>query len=227
MDAMLHRPVCILSSSDSRRLTTIADMNKIIRSAYGSQTEYMELTQDALAAWKTWNDELAAGKTVPPGMTPVDRVFLNTGHLMLADGDTLPPFELASIENANAMGLEGTQLITTDPAHIEIAIKKGFASAIDPFRRKDRSKTILGVLETTGGIAIADKACQFALHKAKTLGVQFVLDSLAGSMESLCYEGNQVIGIRTKDGIIHPAAMTILACGGWTPSLLPSLDCLC
>lgn len=43
------------------------DINKIIRSAYGSQTEYQTLSTEAIASWQAWNNELATGTTVPPG----------------------------------------------------------------------------------------------------------------------------------------------------------------
>src|SRR5687768_5250444 len=52
-----------------------ADINKIVRSAYGAQTEYQMLSVEAIAGWKQWNQELAAGTTTPPGLGRSDRVF--------------------------------------------------------------------------------------------------------------------------------------------------------
>ncbi|KAL2815808.1 FAD dependent oxidoreductase [Aspergillus cavernicola] len=209
-----------------------ADINKIIRSGYGAQTVYQDLTVESITGWESWNEDLASGQDLPPGMTTRDRVFVNNGHLVLTDQDTLPPFELATIANMEAAGYRDTQLTTTDPRHQEIATAKGLGDAIDPFRRKTAGKSNVGVLDTTGGFVVADKACRLCLHKAYRLGVTFVLDPVAGAFESLYYgpgsgSSIKVIGIKTKDGQIHHAAMNIIACGGWTPSLIPQLDDLC
>jgi sarcosine oxidase/L-pipecolate oxidase len=129
-----------------------------------------------------------------------------------------------------AAGYMGTQLVTTDPAHLEIATQKGLAFAMDPFQLKAKAKNNVGILDTTGGVAVAEKACRFALHKARSLGVKFILDPKAGTLQSLCHEtssSRKVTGIKTADGKTHLATATILACGGWTPSLIPALDGLC
>ncbi|KAF2099926.1 FAD dependent oxidoreductase [Rhizodiscina lignyota] len=206
-----------------------ADFNKIIRAAYGPQTEYQQLTLEAISEWNAWNSELASSKSVPPGMNSTDRVFVNCGELSLLDADELPAFELATISGMDAAGHKDTQFSTTDPSHLAMAEKKGFGFAMDPFKRVDRGKKNVGVLDSTGGMAVADKACRFALHKARTLGVHTVLDPVRGALESLCYDesGKTVTGIKTRDGIVHQAALTVLACGGWTPSILPELDGLC
>ncbi|KAK2758871.1 sarcosine oxidase [Colletotrichum kahawae] len=205
-----------------------SDMNKIIRSAYGSQTEYQGLTIEALEGWSAWNEELATGKTLPPGLTTTDRVFVNNGNLSASDSASLPQFEQDTVDNMEAAGHKNTQLITISPTHQKIAEEKGFAFGMDPFRRLKRGMKAAGVLDTTGGMAVADKACRFALHKAASQGVNFILDPEAGALESLVYaDNNKVAGIKTRDGKAHAAKLTILACGGWTPSLLPSMDGLC
>ncbi|KAI3530286.1 hypothetical protein CSPX01_14942 [Colletotrichum filicis] len=215
------------SSAAGRRLMDDPDMNKIIRSAYGAQTEYQGLTIEALEGWTAWNEELASGKTVPPGLTTNDRVFVNNGNLSLSDSATLPQFEQDTVDNMEAAGHRNTQLITIDEKHQKIAAEKGWSFGMDPFRRLQRGLNAAGVLDTTGGMAVADKACRLALHKAGSQGVKFVLDSQAGALVSLIYEGKKVVGINTRDGKEHYAKLTILACGGWTPSLLPAMDGLC
>ena len=205
-----------------------ADLNKIIRSAYGEQTEYQDLSTEAIKSWKTWNEELSSGECVPDGMGTTDEVFINNGHLTLTDGDELPAFEKATIKNMEKAGFEDSQLITTDALQVETMKNKGFEYAIDPFEQKLRGKGYLGVLDTTGGIAVADKACRFALHKAKQLGVQFVLHQVAGRFQAFCYdELGAVVGIRMKDGRKYLGSKIIMACGGWTPSIIPQLDGVC
>ncbi|OAP65606.1 hypothetical protein AYL99_01578 [Fonsecaea erecta] len=205
-----------------------ADMNKIIRSAYGEQTEYQDLSGEAIECWKAWNKEISTGICVPDGMTKADKVFINNGHLSLTDRDELPEFEKATIRNMERAGFSDTQLITTDSRHQKIANDSGFGSAMDPFGRKSKAKGYLGVLDTTGGIAIADKACRFALHKAKQMGVAFVLHPESGHFKGFCYDSRgKVIGISMRDGQEHLASRVVMACGGWTPSLMPELDGIC
>ncbi|EXJ84095.1 hypothetical protein A1O3_04762 [Capronia epimyces CBS 606.96] len=229
-----------------------ADTNKIFRSAYGAQTEYQDLSIEATTAWKQWNAEIAAGN-VPAGMSRTDAVFLNHGHLSLTDQPTLPPFEAATVRNMNAAaGQADSQLITHDPTHVQLAHEKGFGHAIDPFGgRQRRGQPYLGVLDTTGGTVLADKACCFALHKAKFLGVRTVFGPESGALDSFIYSSTSksastsaptspstspssphtdtdtVVGIRTRDGKSHLSEVVIMACGGWTPSLLPELDSVC
>lgn len=183
---------------------------------------------EAIDGWKDWNEEIAFGNDLPPGMTQSDRIFHNCVNLSFTDSDKLHPFDLATIQSMEENGHRDTQLITTDPRHIELAESKGQAGAIDPFYRKKRGKSNLGVLDSSGGVAIADKACRFALHKARRLGVKFILDSKSGAFDTLISSSSgKVEGIETKDGNSHLAELTIMACGGWTPTLLPQLDDLC
>lgn len=203
-------------------------MNKIIRSAYGSQIEYQDLSKEAIEWWSAWNEEIKAGKNLPPGLSPNDRVYINNGTLAFTDKDELPSFELETIRNMVAAGLGGTQLITMNPEHVKDAQSRGLGYGIDPFRREERNKGNVGVLDTTGGVVIADKACRFILHKARALGVKFVFDANAGAFESYWYGNDgKVIGVSMSDGKKHPAKKIVMACGGWTPSLVPELDGLC
>ncbi|KAJ0104039.1 FAD dependent oxidoreductase [Diaporthe amygdali] len=202
-------------------------MNKIIRTAYGSQAEYSDLTVKALQEWNAWNDEIATGHDLPPGMTKADRVFINNSHLTLSDEAELPEFERHSVVNTARDGQEPTQLVTNDPNDEALAVAKGRKYCMDPFRRAQRGLNNVGLLDTIGGTAIADKACRFALYKSQRLGVKSILGAEAGCLETFAYDGGHVAGIKTRDGNLHTAKLIILACGGWTPSLLPQLDGLC
>ncbi|UKZ80292.1 hypothetical protein TrVFT333_008049 [Trichoderma virens FT-333] len=214
-----------------------SDINKIIRSAYGPQTEYQDLSTEALSAWAAWNAEFKDfndGKqggdeaSLASKITTTDQLFIQNGYLNCSDSTILPDFEIATIENMERVGLYGTQLINNKETDIQLASHKGLQSSLQPF-----SKDVLGVLDTTGGHALADKACLFALHKAKKLGVRFILDPTSGLFTSFTYNPvsdsatKHITGITTADGKSHVAALVFICCGGWTPSLLPSLDSLC
>ncbi|KAF9874438.1 hypothetical protein CkaCkLH20_08001 [Colletotrichum karsti] len=198
-----------------------ADINKIIRSAYGTQKIYQDLSFEAIKGWNAWTRELRrGGDAVPPGMNTDDDLWINNGDLSCTDDAVLPEFEKSTIETMHRAGYQDTQLVNDNPDHLRMAAERGLASMMQPF-----SKKLLGVLDSTGGITLADKACRFALHKAKRLGVRAILEPLAGKVVSLIETPNsQISGIRTADGKSHEAALTIVACGGWTPSLIPSLD---
>jgi sarcosine oxidase / L-pipecolate oxidase len=203
-------------------------MNKIIRSAYGSQVEYQDLSKEAIEWWTAWNDEIKAGKDLAPGLSTGDRVYINNGTLCFTDQLELAPFEVETIRNMEAAGLGDTQLVTMKSEDTAAAERRGLGYAMDPFRRHARGKPNVGVLDTTGGVVVADKACRFALHKARKLGVKFIFHPQAGAFESYWRdEQGKVVGVKTQNGKKHPAKKVVMACGGWTPTLVPELDGLC
>jgi sarcosine oxidase/L-pipecolate oxidase len=200
------------------------DLNKIIRAAYGSQFEYQTLALDAISKWKSWNEEIKAGKTVPPGFSTNDKLFVNNGVVTMTSGLALDKFEQDTIKNMTKVGLRGTQVNLHEPEDVARARAKGFGFAVDAFDVKDKCS----ILDTQSGFVYASKACHFALHKAQKLGVKLVLGGSAGTFTKLLQDGDsRITGVQTADGTSHPAALTIMACGGWTPSLLPQLDNLC
>ncbi|KAF9879324.1 phospholipase c [Colletotrichum karsti] len=201
-----------------------ADVNKIIRAAYGSQLEYQTLALDAIAKWKSWNEEIKTGKTLPPGFSRNDTLFVNNGTVTMTSGLTLDRFEEDTIQNMDKVGLRETQINLHNPEHVERAVAKGFGFAVDAFDIKNDSS----ILDTQSGFVYADKACRFALHKAETLGVKTVLGGPGGTFSAFLENSeSRVTGVKTADGRTHPAELTIMACGGWTPSLLTQLDNLC
>ncbi len=202
-------------------------MNKIMRASYGSQVEYQNLALESIDEFTRWNEEIRSGKSVPPGFNKSDAVFCNNGNLTMNDDESLTQFDIDTMKNMTAVGLAKSQIVLTNPAHVEEAEKQGYGFAINPFRRLSAEN--FGLLDTQGGMVYADRACRFALHQAEQMGVKLLLDAKQGALSRLLYasDSNQVIGVQTVDGTLHHAALTIMACGGWTPSLVPELDGLC
>ncbi|KAL3431908.1 FAD dependent oxidoreductase [Aspergillus tetrazonus] len=193
-----------LYSYDKGCDTASADNTKIIRAAYGSQIE--------------------SGKIVPPGFTLEDVLFVNNGNLTLTSSETLPEFEKRTIKNMTEVGLADTQIVLTNSSDVKRATANGFGFAINPLNRKQS----FGLLDIQGGFVYADNACRFALQKAQSIGARFVLGGSEGTLSKLLYDAtSRVIGVQTADGESHLAELTIMACGGWTPSLVPKLDGLC
>lgn len=155
-----------------------------------------------------------------------DRIYVNCGNYHI--GDEGPnPFEQRSIENLTKAGLGHTQYLFSDNKEVERAISDGRGYAIDPFHLAADGKGYQGYFDAVGGFVYADKACRYALHLAKELGVDFVLDGQKGRFERFYEQDGTVQGIVTADGAIHKATLTIVACGGWSSSILPELDGLC
>lgn len=224
-DAMRHQLVSSNSPLGSCKTDQI-DCNKIIRAAYGDEVWYQNLTLEAIQAWTAWNGSLEKGKQLPPGMTTKDRIYVNCGNYHI--GDEGPnPFEQRSIENLVKAGLGHTQYLLGDPKEAERARSDGFGYAVDPFHIAKDGK-YEGYLDAVGGFVYADKACRYALHLAQGLGVKFILDEQKGLFERFSEQPDGTVeGIITADGITHKSALTIVACGGWSPNVLPELDGLC
>jgi sarcosine oxidase / L-pipecolate oxidase len=206
-----------------------ADINKIFRCAYGSQKEYMRLSLESREEWLRWNEELASGdkEDIPKGMRKGEKVFIANGNLSLTDERELPTFEIETVKGMEEAGWEGTQLVTMQESDTKLAAEKGMAWAIDPFLRRERRQPYLGVLDTLGGTTVADRACRLALHKVQSAGVKIVFGKEKGTFVNFMQEDGMVVGLRTRDGNTHTADRVIMACGGWTPSLVPSLDDVC
>ncbi|KZF23931.1 FAD dependent oxidoreductase [Xylona heveae TC161] len=207
-----------------------ADINKIFRSAYGSQTVYQDMSLEATNDWNAWNAELASMARPPPGLTNHDELFVKNGNVSITDQSSLPDFELQSYNNISAAGLRNNQVILTNDEDVQRAKLSGYGYAVDPFGRKARGHSFVGLLDMGGGFMRAAKACRFALHKARQSGVNFILSPKGGRFESYVYaatDPTQVTGVRTADGNVHNSALTIVAAGGWTPTLVPELDGLC
>lgn len=205
---------------------TVIDCNKIIRAAYGDETWYQNLTLNAIQQWNNWNQSLAQGQKLPPGMTKKDRIYVDCGNYHI--GDEGPnPFEQRSIANLTKVGLGHTQYLFHNAKEVERAKSDGHGHAIDPFHLSRDGKGYQGYFDAVGGFVYADKACRYALHLAQELGIKFVLDKQKGLFERFYESNGTVQGIITSDGAIHQANLTIIACGGWSPSVLPELDGLC
>ncbi|WVQ75719.1 hypothetical protein IAR50_005349 [Cryptococcus sp. DSM 104548] len=99
--------------------------------------------------------------------------------------------------------------------------------------QKARSKPLEATLDTSAGFTNADKSCAWARYLAEQAGVKFVLGPEVGKFDELLFdppsdgaEGGEkrVRGLRTVDGKEHLADVVIVACGGWTPSIVPEVE---
>lgn len=201
-----------------------ADENKILRASYADQVLYQNLAFKAMAEWQKWNEALAstAPGRLPSGLSPDTTLWNQCGYLRLSDHG-LEQSERETQKNFPSE-IKHTQYRVTDEQRRADAAKDGIpASKIDPFGRLKRSLPVDGILDMTAGFLLASKACSFALHLCQTAGIHTSL-GLQHALKSLTRSGNVVTGIQTADGIQHSADLLIVACGGWTPSLLPQVE---
>jgi sarcosine oxidase / L-pipecolate oxidase len=197
-----------------------------MRAAYGSLKAYQDFGLEALEQWRSWNTEIKSGSILPPGFNKDDIIFVNNGSLELNSKDKLTQYQLDSMANMAKSGFGDSQVNLMDHEQVSQAIRAGFGHAINPFNRHLAKN--FGTLDTMAGFVYADRACRFALHKAQSLGVKTLLGSPQGVFRSFVYDSNsKVTGIKTADDCSRPASLVVLACGGWTPSLLRQMDNLC
>lgn len=177
---------------------------------------YQNLALEALDVWKEWNQELAESSNLMNGLSQEDVLYVNSGSLNIFTTSELPPFEQQSLDNITAAGKGQTQFVVNRPGDRTRAAELGFGYALDPFYREARGKQYNALLDISGGLCYADKACLFALHKARELGVKFIFGT-SGTFESFTYskfDPSEVTGVRTADGLEHTAVLTIVAGGG-------------
>lgn len=206
-----------------------ADINKIMRCAYGADIIHQNLAIEALRVWEKWNVELKEATEEIPGLTKDDVLYVNNGKLVVTSTPTLSDFEIESMRNMKAVGHGDSHFVVQDAADNARARENGYGYALDPFHRQEKGKQYCALLDTAGGFLNADKACCYALHKARSLGVNFIFGP-AGTFKSFIVppeDSHAVVGATTEDGTRYEAAITIAAGGGWTPTIVPELDGLC
>ncbi|EAW11581.1 NAD(P)/FAD-dependent oxidoreductase [Aspergillus clavatus NRRL 1] len=156
---------------------------------------FATFTRAALNAWKT---------------DPVFQPFFHetgaivSGHtpalLKHIQEDEIDPSETAFVQLETAEDFRGTM-----PAGVLTGDFPGWKG----WWRKDGA-----------GWIHAKKAMVSAFSEARRLGVTFVTGSPEGNVDSLAYEGGDVIGARTADGKLHRADYTILSAGAGSDMLL-------
>lgn len=199
-----------------------SDMNKIFRAAYGEQSHYQKMALDSREVFLRWN-EMIKQSNFEGG----DPIYLNTGNIHLTDQDKLPIFEEKTVQN---MGPHRAVCVSDADAAAR-AQKAGLrASAVDPFEMKKRGKHHQGVLDTTGGMIVADKSCRWVLNLCRTeypTSFHAHFGSGCGEIDHLLVEyakdsgKKKCVGVKTKDGSLHFATLVVTACGPWTVEVVP------
>jgi len=201
-----------------------ADENKILRASYADRMLYQDLAFKAMPEWQQWNEMLASTPAgdLPGGLSPDVKLWNNCGYLRLSEHG-LEDSEKQTQENFPP-DIKHTQYRITDEQRRADAREDGIpATKIDPFGRLERGIPTDGILDMTAGFVLASKSCSFALHLCQKAGIRTYLGP-DHALKSLCPSGSRVAGIETANGKRHAADFVVVACGGWTPSLLPHVE---
>ncbi|EIW65833.1 hypothetical protein TREMEDRAFT_41277 [Tremella mesenterica DSM 1558] len=213
-----------------------ADVNKIYRCTYGDETEYQDLAFSGRPIWLEWNEQIAKSKPedLPKGLTPETKLFVPCGFYRLAVGPQLSAYDQMCLDELEKAGLREELHVKKNAADMARLAEKDKAdpsthwlekiSVFDNFQ----GGTLDGFVDTVAGMTYADKSCAWARYLCEKAGVKFILGPEVGKLDDLIYEGEgdskKVVGLKTADGKEHKADVVVVACGGWTPSVLPDLN---
>lgn len=197
-----------------------SDLNKIFRSSYGSEVHYQLMSKSSRDKFLRWNDEIATNNW--EGGEPI---YLNTGNVHLTDKKDLPEFEKLTLQN-----MPNKSICISEPDAEKKALKAGLDScSVDPFQMGKRKKHLQGLLDTTGGMTLADKSCRWVLEKCLKIGKGKLTTFFGecGTFENLLLEyskiseGKKCVGIKTADNKLHFCDHLIVCAGPWSSEIIP------
>ncbi|GAA5901084.1 hypothetical protein JCM8208_007611 [Rhodotorula glutinis] len=181
-----------------------SDYNKIVRADYADGL-YQQFAVDAMHQWRSprWRPYFhECGVVVATSASHPQANYVRTSHALNAESATakVGPF----VADDDIKQLYPTQLRTGHFAG-DVAYKN-----------------------EVGGWAASRDAVVEAIRLASALGVKVV----TAEADSLLYHGNATArgaarGIATRDGRTLEADFVVVACGSWTPRLLPELKTNC
>ncbi|KAF2122990.1 FAD dependent oxidoreductase [Lophiotrema nucula] len=213
-----------------------SDVNKIYRCSYGHEVEYQDLAFAGRPVWLEWNEQIASAPAgdLPKGLMPDMKLFVDCGLLRFSMEPELSEYDQECLVELEKAGLRHWQHVIGEEA--DMTRLKEY-EAEDPgqdwdskleLQRTFQRGTLAAFLDTSAGLTYADKACIWVRHLCEKAGVHFVLGPSEGKLDDLIVEprgdSKQVKGLRTKDGKEHFADVTIVACGGWTPGIIPDVE---
>ncbi|KAE8538352.1 hypothetical protein D1P53_004705 [Cryptococcus gattii VGV] len=213
-----------------------ADVNKIYRCSYGDETEYQDLAFSGRPIWLEWNKKISEtpAEQLPLGLTPEDQPFAPCGFLRISNGEQLSEYDQMCLNELEKAGLRHHQHVIKDTADMDRLAEKEAADPSTNYSIKAASLKNLeggrltGFFDTSAGFTVADKACAWARYLAEKEGVKFVLGPETGKLDELLVQGEgedkKVVGLKTVDGVKHGTDVVVVACGGWTPSVVPEVE---
>lgn len=204
-----------------------SDLSKIIRFSHYNK-DYQELAMDAIVEWDKWNESISKSDDLPQGLDN-DPIYVKSGYARYYTEDfTRNAEEVENSKSFKRVGLEDTQYDLNNERDRYRAKFSGHSHRLDPlklYKKKDiKGDEIKAHLDITAGFAYASRATYYCLYLAKKLGVKTVFGPQTGSFKEFIKVGKKVKGLVTMDGKLHPADLVIVACGAWSPKIVPELQ---
>lgn len=174
---------------------TSSDINKVVRADY-STLFYMDLAYEAMDAWSN---------------SPILKPFYHrTGWISLDEKDSDLTERIRKNFKNSGRPDESSDITLED-------VKSRWDGIFKDIDTTDYDKVYLN---PSAGWADASLATEAMMQEAIDKGVRYAV----GEVEELVSSGNNLKGVRTKDGKLYTADKILLATGAWTPSLMSSLE---
>ncbi|TNY23120.1 FAD dependent oxidoreductase [Rhodotorula diobovata] len=180
-----------------------SDYNKIVRADY-SDPLYQKFALDALAEWRSprWRKHFhECGVVVVSASSHPQATYVRNSHALNAQSS--PP--------------------SVGPLHAEGDIRRFYPAGL----RTGEFPGDVAYRNSVGGWAASRDAVVECIDLARALGVRFVHAEADALVHADGSTKGPVRGVRTKEGKTLEADFVILACGSWTPRLLPELATNC
>ena len=178
-------------------LAASTDISKVVRMEYGTDQEYMDMAEESIAGWHTWNEQFN------------DTLYHEVGFLLTcrqgmdSQGQS---FESASYQNLLRKGYRPDRLNAT-------IISKRY-----PAYRADTYSD--GFYHKKAGFVESGRAITTLTNFARSLGVDIFEEQTA---EELVQEGGQIIAVKTREGQRFSCGHAVVCAGNFTPYLVPAL----
>ena len=170
------------------------DISKAVRMDYGADGFYAALAEEAIASWREWN--VRFGETV----------YHEVGFLLVRRSPMAP----GTFEG------DGFELLRRRGQALE-RIDRETLRARFPAWNADLYAD--GYFNPRAGWTPSGRVIAHLAAAARAAGVEIETARLV----SLAEEGSRVTGVRTADGTVLRAGRVLVACGAWTPVLVPEL----
>ena len=183
------------------------------RASYGTKLHYQQLAMESRQKWISEDDRCGFVK-------PDEKLFVNSGMLRVQPSDQLGALEKETLANMERDGLRDTQFVKSHLEDRSRARERGWEDKLLEFNIPNHSagETYEAVLDSLAGFVRCSAACAHHQKIAAAKGVEFcfgpqegTFDSFAEAESALEPGKRKVVGLRTKDGIVHNADVVVVA----------------
>ena len=191
-----HQVTLLESGPIPQPLAASTDIAKVVRVEYGGDQEYTMLAERARQGWLRWNAEMFD-----------EPLYHEVGLLKLTRGPMSPgSYEYENYRSLLARGYKLERLTQSDIAR--------------RFPAWNSELYVDGYLNPKGGYVESGRVVEQLARSAAAAGVVFHIGQTVVGLET---GGGRVIGVRTREGVTFRAGDVLVACGAWTPVLVPEL----